>query len=210
MEGYNGIKKKVRRVTALTEIEAEDEYRVAFGVVQLLECMKEFPEAGKSYHIITGGAVDLLSHLQWVLLHKKKINHLFLSCWAISGRDILLLEKWHYQGLIGDVEIVVGDVYPSKYKFEWQKLQQMNEAGIVRKVYKGTIHAKVMLCDCADGDKVVIESSANCNINPRVEQACVTVSAKLFDFYRVYFCDLLDEDMMRGVAKQLVKHLRDE
>ena len=42
-EGYNGIRKtKQRRVTALTEIDTHDEYRRAYGVYQLVQCMMKF------------------------------------------------------------------------------------------------------------------------------------------------------------------------
>ena len=39
-------------------------------------------------------------------------------------------------------------------------------------------------------EKIVVEGSANCNMNPRVEQSVVTVSSKLYDFYRQYMDDL--------------------
>ena len=207
-EGYNGIRKtKQRRVTALTEIDAVDEYRRAFGVYQLCQCMMTKPEVGKSYHIITGGAVDLIAHVQWLNLHWKHFTRLFISAWAISGADILLLEKWHGMGMFDTVEILVGDIFPSKYKMEWAKLLELQEKGIVTNVYKSTIHSKLLLMEADDGTHLVIESSANCNMNPRVEQSCVTISDKLFDFYWVYLHEMFDEELARLSAKDALPDL---
>lgn len=208
-EGYNGIRKtKQRRVTALTEIDTHDEYRRAFGVYQLCQCMMKRPEVGKSYHIITGGAVDLIAHMQWLNLHWKHFRRVFISAWAISGADILLLEKWHGMGMFDTVEILVGDIFPSKYKMEWEKLTEMQERGIVANVYKSTIHSKLMLLEVDDDTHIVIESSANCNMNPRVEQSCVTVSNKLFDFYWVYLHEMFDEELARLVTRDMVETIR--
>lgn len=202
-EGYNGIKKKVRRTTALTELDVQDEYRRAFGVYQLCQCMMKKPVPGKSYHIITGGAVDLIAHVQWLNLHWKHFTRLFISAWAISGADILLLEKMHDQGMFDTVEILVGDIFPSKYKMEWEKLIELQTRGIVTNVYKSTIHSKLLLMEADDGTHIVIESSANCNMNPRVEQSCVTVSDKLFDFYWVYLHEMFDEELARLTSKDV-------
>ena len=210
-EGYNGIRKtKQRRVTALTEIDTHDEYRRAFGVYQLCQCMMKKPEVGKSYHIITGGAVDLIAHVQWLNLHWKHFTRLFISAWAISGADILLLEKWHGMGMFDTVEVLVGDIFPSKYKMEWEKLTELEQRGIVNAVFKSTIHSKLLLMEAQDGTKLVIESSANCNMNPRVEQSCVTISDKLFDFYWTYLHDMFDEDQARAVVREEVKEINEE
>lgn len=210
MEGYNGIRKKsVRRVTALTEIDTQDEYRRAFGTLQLCKCMNRKPERGKSYHIITGGQVDLLAHVQWLLLYYPHFKRLFISAWAISGADILLLEKWHDEGMFDTVEILVGDIFPSKYKMEWEKLVELQERGVVTNVYKSTIHSKLLLMEADDGEHVVIESSANCNMNPRVEQSCVTVSDVLFDFYWVYLHEMFDEEQARHTAREEMKDLQE-
>lgn len=209
-EGYNGIRKtKQRRVTALTEIDVVDEYRRAYGVYQLCQQMMEKPQVGKSYHILTGGAVDLLAHAQWLMLHWK-MKRLFISAWAISGADILLLEKMHGEGKFESVEVLVGDIFPSKYKMEWEKLTELEQMGIVNAVFKSTIHSKLLLMEAQDGTKLVIESSANCNMNPRVEQSCVTISDKLFDFYWTYLHDMFDEDQARAVVCEEVKEINEE
>ena len=209
-EVYNGIrKKKERRAVELTEIDVIDEYRRAFGVYQLVNVMNKKPEAGKSYHILTGGKVDLLAHVMWLMLYWK-MKRIFISAWAISGNDILMLEKLHDEGKFENVEILVGDIFQSKYKFEWEKLLELEERGVVNAVFQSTIHAKLLLMEATDGTKIVIESSANCNMNPRIEQACVTVSEKLFEFYWVYLHNEFDKDLMRQVRRLEIEERQEE
>lgn len=193
---------KSRRKTALLEIDVVDEYRRANGVYELCKQMVTPPLPGKSYHILTGGHVDLLAHLQWLMLHWKKVRRVFISAWAIIAADILLCKRWLEEGTIGTLELLLGDIFPSKYKMEWAKLMEMYDAGVIRTIYMSTIHSKVLLVDAEDGTKIVVESSANCNMNPRIEQSVVTVSEKLFDFYDVYFHEVLNEEEARYVTRK--------
>lgn len=196
------LQKKSRRKTELVEIDVVDEYRRAFGTYELCRVMgMEKPVAGKSYHIMTGGNVDLLAHLQWALLHWKRVERVFISAWAISGADILLCKRYLEEGSVGTLELLLGDIFPSKYKMEWQKLMEMYDAGIITNIYNSTIHSKVLLIDCGE-EKVVVESSANCNMNPRVEQSCITVSNQLFEFYDVYLHGILETEEARYVARK--------
>ena len=199
--------KKTRRKTALTVVLQEDEMRRANGVWELNQLMKERPQPGRSIHILTGGNVDLLAHLMWVMQFWPKIRRVVLSAWAISAVDILLCKQWLEEGKIGTLELLLGDIFPAKYKMEWAKLMEMYDAGIITNIYNSAIHSKVMLIDCADGTKVVIESSANCNMNPRVEQSCVTVSDELFRFYDVYLHGILDEEEAAYVNRKTMERL---
>lgn len=184
-------KEKRRRTTAVTCVEEEAEARRAFGAQELIRVMKGTkPQKGKSIHIISGGNVDLICHLRWLLDHYGHFDRIFLSCWAISAPDIMLLKRWHDHGELKEIDLLVGDVYPSNYKKEWEKLEELHEEGMINNLYHSAIHSKLMLLEQTDGECIVIESSANCNMNPRVEQSCVTVSRPLYEFYRGYFADL--------------------
>ena len=202
--------KKLRRITDLTVVSAEDEMRRAYGVGELVKLMSDKPVPGKSYHIITGGAIDLICHLYWLLRHWPHMKKVLISAWAISGRDILFLEKLLKDGQIDRVELLVGDIFPTKYKMEWKKLMEIYDSGGISAVYKSTIHSKLLLMEADDGTKLVIESSANCNMNPRVEQSCVTVSEKLYDFYFTYLHEMLDEEQARRTVRETIKLPFDE
>lgn len=202
--------KKLRRITDLTVVSAEDEMRRAYGVGELVKLMSDKPVPGKSYHIITGGAIDLICHLYWLLRHWPHMKKVLISAWAISGRDILFLEKLLKDGQIDRVELLVGDIFPTKYKMEWKKLMEIYDSGGISAVYKSTIHSKLLLMEADDGTKLVIESSANCNMNPRVEQSCVTVSEKLYDFYFTYLHEMFDEEQARRTVRETLKLPFDE
>ena len=202
--------KKLRRITDLTVVSAEDEMRRAYGVGELVKLMSDKPVPGKSYHIITGGAIDLICHLYWLLRHWPHMKKVLISAWAISGRDILFLEKLLKEGQIDRVELLVGDIFPTKYKMEWKKLMEIYDSGGISAVYKSTIHSKSLLMEADDGTKLVIESSANCNMNPRVEQSCVTVSEKLYDFYFTYLHEMFDEEQARRTVRETIKLPFDE
>ena len=202
--------KKLRRITDLTVVSAEDEMRRAYGVGELVRLMSDKPIPGKSYHIITGGAIDLICHLYWLLRHWPHMKKVLISAWAISGRDILFLEKLLKDGQIDRVELLVGDIFPTKYKMEWKKLMEIYDSGGISAVYKSTIHSKLLLMEADDGTKLVIESSANCNMNPRVEQSCVTVSEKLYDFYFTYLHEMFDEEQARRTVRETIKLPFDE
>lgn len=202
--------KKLRRITDLTVVSAEDEMRRAYGVGELVKLMSDKPVPGKSYHIITGGAIDLICHLYWLLRHWLHMKKVLISAWAISGRDILFLEKLLKDGQIDRVELLVGDIFPTKYKMEWKKLMEIYDSGGISAVYKSTIHSKLLLMEADDGTKLVIESSANCNMNPRVEQSCVTVSEKLYDFYFTYLHEMFDEEQARRTVRETIKLPFDE
>lgn len=198
--------RKGRRTTEVMELSPVDEYRRVFGAAQLMTAMgTEKPEEGHSYHVITGGNVDLLSHLLWVLLLYKKVRHVFISAWAISSADILLCARYLEERKVGTLELLLGEIFPAKYKMEWKKLMEMYNAGKITDIFTSAIHSKVMLIDVGDGTKIVIESSANCNMNPRIEQSCVTVSGKLYDFYHYYLHEILDAEEARYVSRETLK-----
>lgn len=77
-----------RRTTELIDVKPTLYWRKAYGVTNLLKVMGlERPEQGHAYHIISGGNVDLLCHLQWLLLHWPKMRRVFISAWAMSGAE---------------------------------------------------------------------------------------------------------------------------
>lgn len=199
-----------RRTTDLLEIPVEDECRRAFGVQNLLDIMGlQPPRRGYSYHIISGGNVDLIAHVRWLLLHFRRFRTMFISCWAIGMVDILLLKRWHDAGWIGDISLVVGNIYPNSYVKEWERLRRMYNDGIISRLYSSTIHSKLILLQSEDAS-IVVESSANCNMNPRVEQSVVTLSEDLYCFYREYFDELFKKEMYAKTNKELVNLSADD
>lgn len=196
--------KNHRRTTELMKVKETLYWRKAYGLANLLEVMRlEKPQQGCAYHIISGGNVDLLCHLQWLLLHFPRLQRVFVSAWAVSGADILLLEEMVLKNKIHTLDVLVGDIFPKQYKFEYQKLESMQAAGLVRALYSSTIHSKFIMA--TDGDQMwaVCESSANCNMNPRIEQTVMTFDRGLYDFYDRYYSNLFAQEDIIATATEL-------
>ena len=190
-EGAKKGKSSHRRKTAVCEISDRTLCRRAWGVQKLLECIGMNPvNDGTSLHIMTGGNVDTLSMLKGLLLHIKRIKRLLISTWVISSEDVLQLDEYLRGGVIENLEVYVGEIYPSQYKVEWQMLRETMAKHNQERLCYFANHAKVMAVEAADGGKYVIESSANLNTNPRNENCIITKSDELCDFYFDYYKDI--------------------
>lgn len=195
------------RPEAAMETQSEEILRVAFGTGQLMRIGKELPAPGVTRHVLTGGNIDLICFLQWVIQVRGRVGRVFLSCWCISVRDIMILCGWHGRGLLRAVDLVVGDYFPQRYPEAWSLLNEKRGCGVFGSVSSATIHSKVLLVDCGSA-KVVVESSANCNMNARVENACVTVSESLYCSFLAYFRKMAFEQEMRSAAREVAKELK--
>lgn len=203
-------KKSHRRTTELMKVKETLYWRKAYGVTNLLRVMgMERPEMGAAYHIISGGNVDLLCHLQWLMLHYPKLQRVFISAWAISGADILIMEDVVKRKAVDIFDVLVGDIYPKQYKFEWSKLVQMQDSGLIRGLYNSNIHSKFIMATDGKDMWAVCESSANCNMNPRIEQTVMTFDRRLYDFYDHYYHNLFIQEDIIATAEEL-KHLTRE
>lgn len=202
-----GTEKNDAAPLAAEETRSEDSLRVVFGTAQLMRIGRELPSPGVTRHVLTGGNVDLICFLQWAIQVCGGVGRVFLSCWCISVRDIMILCGWHGRGLLRSVDLVVGDYFPQRYPEAWSLLNEKRGCGVFGSVSSATIHSKVLLVDCGNA-KVVVESSANCNMNARVENACVTVSESLYCSFLAYFRKMAFEQEMRSAAREVAKELK--
>lgn len=174
-------KKSTRRSTALIERETKNIYRRAFSETQLLDLVPEEFNDGDNYHFITGGDVDALSYLK-LILRKQDLDYVLFSTWCMAGDDILQIEEWIKSGKIKLIDAYVGEIFPSSYKFEYEKLKEIINGRVC--VFKN--HSKVF---AGVGSKFAfgIQTSANINTNPRTENGCITIGNGIYEFYKEYF-----------------------
>lgn len=179
-----------RRTTACIELSTRHLYRRAFSEVSLIDACGKFDfKEGESYHFITAGDVDSLSYLKAVL-RQQSLKYCLLSTWCMAAEDILQLQLWCNEGRIKQLDMYVGEIFPSTYKIEFKMLQDMyadggkNVGGGRLAVFRN--HSKIY---AGYGDKFAfgIETSANVNTNPRTENGCITISKEIYKFYREYF-----------------------
>lgn len=181
---------QVRKRTAAVEVDCTAEWRRAFGVQQLIKVMgMERPEQGKCYHILTGGNVDLLSHVRWMTHCFGPMSHVALCAWDISMVDIMLLKRWVARRDIRAMCLMVGDRFPSTHPKEWEALMEWRRSCKEVDVAADCVHARFITAESVDGDGMVLTSSAACTMNPRTELATFTVSGDLYKWY----CGLMEE-----------------
>lgn len=118
-----------RRTIACIELSTRHLYRRAFSEVSLIDACGKFDfKEGESYHFITAGDVDSLSYLKAVL-RQQSLKYCLLSTWCMAAEDILQLQLWCDEGRIQQLDMYVGEIFPSTYKVEFKMLQDMYADG---------------------------------------------------------------------------------
>lgn len=143
---------------------------------------------GDCYHCFSFGDVDSMSYFKHVL-KQQHVNYLALSTWCMAGEDVGDMLKWHRQGLLGRVDLFVGEIFRGSYPEVYDMAQELiRECGGRLVVFRN--HAKVMAIKGERFD-CLIESSANVNTNPRSENTVLTVDSALVDDYVRLFSEIV-------------------
>lgn len=167
--------------------------RRAKGEASLADILPPRIAAGESWHVISHGDVDALSYLAHCI-KATHFDYVALSTWCIARTDIDQIAAWLDAGRIDHFELYAGEIFPSQYGDEYEQM-----LGLIKtygcKLVIAKNHSKVTLaCNEAEGYYLAMESSANVNTNPRIEQTAVHASRELFEFYREFFNGLRSID----------------
>lgn len=153
--------------------------------------------AGDSWHVMSGGDVDALSYLAHAIKGVPYFDLVAISTWCMARQDLDALDAWLNAGTIDRLELYVGEIFPNQYGDEWELANRIARNYGARLVVARN-HAKVTLAaNHALDYYLAIESSANVNTNPRIEQTAMHASRELFDFYLEFFHGL------RSIAREL-------
>lgn len=137
-------------------------------------------EDGECYHCISMGDVDSFSYCKHVL-KSHKFDSLLLSTWCMAGEDVEEIESYLERGILKNVDFYVGEIFPKTYKMVYEMVLKLSDKyGSRCCIFRN--HSKVMVLK-SNKLSCVIESSANINTNPRVEQTVITFDSDLADFY---------------------------
>ena len=149
---------------------------------------------GDSWHVMSRGDVDALSYVRHFLAGVSHVDLLVMSTWCIARSDLDEIGGWLDSGRVEHFELYAGEIFPSQYGDEYELMLRMRETygcrmGIARN------HSKVtLMANTAEAYSLVIESSANVNTNPRIEQSTVHASADLLAWYLEFFRGLRSID----------------
>ncbi len=136
---------------------------------------------GDAYHCFSFGDVDALAYLR-AALKQQPLEYLCLSTFAMALTDAELVLKWVDAGLIGRLDMYMGEIFGSKFAEVYAELRKaVAPAGGRIAVFRK--HSKVMAGFGPFFD-FAVEGSANINTNPRCEQTVVTVDSGVARFYK--------------------------
>ena len=128
--------------------------------------------------------MDALTYLRCIV-KQQRIKYALISTWCMASEDIAEIRSWLEKGYIGRCDFFVGEIFKASYYRQYEELIALcKELGGRVAICRN--HSKVMV---AIGERfdAVIESSANVNTNPRIEQAVITVDSELCAWYKAFF-----------------------
>ncbi|MBR1578898.1 MAG: hypothetical protein IJ668_00140 [Selenomonadaceae bacterium] len=138
-------------------------------------------EQGVSYHCLSWGDVDALTYLR-VIAKQQRLEYVALSTWVMAQTDIREIFDWVDMGVIGRVDMYLGEIFPTSYEYEYAiLLDECTRHGSRLVVFRN--HSKLMVIFGERFD-VLIESSANINTNPRMENTVITTDPDLALWYK--------------------------
>ena len=168
--------------------------RRATAEATLAELLPATYAPGDSWHVISRGDIDSLSYVRHVLAGVSHLDHVLMSTWCIAKNDLTEIAGWLDAGKIEQFDLYAGEIFPGSYGDEYEQMMKMCEIYGCRLVIAKN-HSKVtLLSNAADAYYLTVESSANVNTNPRIEQTTVHASQDLHAFYLEFFSGIKSID----------------
>ena len=168
--------------------------RRATAEATLAELLPATFATGDSWHVISRGDIDSLSYVRHVLAGVSHLDHVLMSTWCIAKNDLTEIAGWIDSGKIEQFDLYAGEIFPGSYGDEYEQMMKMCEIYGCRLVIAKN-HSKVtLLRNAADAYYLTVESSANVNTNPRIEQSTVHASHELHAFYLDFFSGIKSID----------------
>jgi hypothetical protein len=176
------------------ELRHRIEVRRAKSEAMLAELLPARLDDGASIHVISHGDIDAFSYVRHAIAGLGYVDLLALSTWCMGKHDLEQLAEWLNAGIVDACELYLGEIFPAQYGDEYELAQRLAATYGVRLVIARN-HSKVSLLANHDaGHYLIVESSANVNTNPRIEQSSLTRSRPLFEFYLEFYRGLRNID----------------
>lgn len=168
--------------------------RRANAEATLKEILPAVIEPGDSWHVASRGDIDSLSYLRHVLSGVSHLDHVLMSTWCIAKNDLVEIATWLDTGKIEQFDLYAGEIFPGSYGDEYEMMLKMCDLYGCRIVIAKN-HSKITLCCNTEKNyKLTIESSANVNTNPRIEQSTIHNNPELHAFYLEFFSGIKSID----------------
>lgn len=184
-------KAETRRATAQKSANRHH-MRRATAEATLVEILPARIEPGDSWHVVSRGDIDSLSYLRHILAGVTHLDHVLMSTWCIAKNDLTEIAAWLEAGKIEQFDLYAGEIFPGSYGDEYEQFLKMCDLYGCRLIVAKN-HSKITLT-CQGDYKIVIESSANVNTNPRIEQSAIHHNTELHAFYLDFFSGIKSID----------------
>jgi hypothetical protein len=149
---------------------------------------------GESWHVASRGDIDALSYVRHILVGVSHLDHLLMSTWCIAKNDLTEISAWLDAGKIEQFDLYAGEIFPGSYGDEYEQMLAMCEAYGSRLIVAKN-HSKITLAsNAAEAYYLTVESSANVNTNPRIEQSAIHCGRDLHTFYLEFFSGIQSID----------------
>lgn len=193
IERANQAEQEVQQRARAIAIQTRHRQRRAKSEAVLAEILPAELEPETSYHVITHGDVDSLTYLRHIV-KAQELDGVYVSTWCMALTDIEEITAWLESGRVGLVHWFVGEIFPAQYGAEYEAVADA-VARFGGRLVVARNHSKVTLAWCERAAYfAVVESSANVNTNPRIEQTSITRNEDLLLFYRDFFDGLQSID----------------
>lgn len=176
---FNEVQEEQRAAAEAMKTKSRHLYHRLLSDRDVEELLPQTVEPGDCIHVLSGGDVDALSYLHWVL-RLQKVKRMLLSTWCMAITDVDELRRDVRLGKIGCIDFYCGEIFKASYPAEYIAVNELcRETGGRFVIFRN--HSKVM---AGYGEKFdfYIEGSANVNTNPRHENACITIDTGLVEF----------------------------
>lgn len=142
-------------------------------------------DQGDSWHILSTGDLDVLSFTRHLLAGYGHFDSCVMSTWRINTADIEEIARWIDAGKIGEWHLIIDQRFQRLAPDSYAAMLDLNRIyGDSVSVSMALNHSKLTLLENIEqGEKLVIESSANVNTNRRLENTAIHACAVLHDFY---------------------------
>jgi len=154
---------------------------------QLSHIMKKLPAAGETIRFLTSkdgfSSIAFIDYIGWA----EGIDEMYVSTFRIGVRQAEDIKLLYQRGRIKSAMFITGrmkNTQTERYNYFDQVKEIFDSCGFWMSDFSN--HSKVFLFK-TEKNHYILETSANLNENPQIEQYILTNSKSVYDFYLTFF-----------------------
>ena len=162
------------------------------------EVLAVLPGPGESLHAIMTGQYDLAEMIHIMLTQIGPAQHIRIATLGYNGRNVATLTEWLQAKTVDRLTLLCSTFFKNNNPELFQDVLDLFDGK--HRLAAGRNHCKVVCLAFRDGQKLVIEGSANLRTNSDQEQFAMFHDAELHDWHAAW----IDEQVTKheGEAKK--------